>query len=187
MAQKKKRLKIKENLMKKLVVLVVLVMAISLTFGNAFAAVFPHEEAKVEITIPDTWKVEPKGDELHAEVKGETAADDLILIFSIVKGEDLVATIESSTKELEKQFGELKTEKTTEIELNGMKTYCEDCKSADGKYSVSLAMIQTPANKFMLVYYAASPEAEKKYEKDVTDILQSIKPLADEKKAEEKK
>ncbi len=165
--------------MKKITGLVIMLFVLALTFGSAFAATYPHKEGKVEITIPDSWKVTAEGDGMRAEVKGDTDADNLTIDFELVKADDLEKSLVEAEKWITKELGVIKSEKTAEIELNGMKTYVEDFTAQEGKMAVSIALILTPANKFLCLYYFATPEAEKKHEKVITGIIQSIKPLAE--------
>jgi len=165
--------------MRKLSVLFIVVFVLSLTFGSAFAATYPHKEGKVEITIPDTWKVTTEGNNMRVEAKGEEgkADDDIAMDIELVSADNLEKSLDETDKLITKQLGEIVSEKTGEVELNGMKTYIEDFKTKDGKYEVSVALILTPAQKFLCLYYYANPQASAKYEKDVQAILQSIKPL----------
>ena len=182
--------------MKKITCLFIMIFVLSLTSASAFALTYPHREGRVEITLPDNWKdaaarddkasdagidwnVTARGDDMRAEVKGDKADDNLTIDLELVKADDLEKSIEEAQKWISRELGPIKSLSTSEIEINGMMTYIEDFSAREGKMSVSIALMLTPAGKFLCLYCFATAEAEKKYEKVLVDIISSIKPLSE--------
>lgn len=174
--------------MKKFSLVLVAIFVLVLSFGQAFAATYKHADAKVEFSVPDTWKVEQAEGVFTIEAKGETEADNISMQFEAVKAEDITKTMEEAEKEISKwlveKFGKeksvLKEEgKLAELKLNGMDAISQLFTCNDGKFAVEITIIVTPAKKFMALYYYASVEAEKKHEKEIGEIVNSIKPLAE--------
>ncbi len=162
--------------------LTVSLLAVMLTFGVAGAKTFPNIEGKVEISIPDDWKSELKNNVLQVE----SPEDGITLFFDILKDDKIEDALANTEKNITSELGELVTERTAEVMLNGMNTMIEDYKTKDGLVKVSVMLVLTPAGKYMLCYYLGTEEADKKYEKELTEIVGSIKPL-DEKRLEDKK
>ncbi len=174
--------------MKKFSFLLIAVLVLVLSFGQAFAATYKHADAKVEFSVPDSWKVTPADGVFTIEAKGETEADNISMQFEAIKAEDITKTMDEAEKEiakwLEAQFGKeksvLKEEgKLAELKINGMDAISQLFTCNDGKFAVEITIIVTPANKFMALYYYASVEAEKKHSKEIGEIVNSIKPLAE--------
>jgi len=177
--------------MKKLVLILTVVFMVVLSFGPAFAGTFKHNGAQIQFTAPDTWKVSESNEVFTIEAKGETAADNISMEFEVVNADDLEKTMVEAEKQItewaEKQFGKekgkLKEEgKPTELTINGMKAISMLMTCDDGKFAVEVTLIVTPANKFMALYYYATVEAEKKHAKEIGEVVNSIKPIEEEKK-----
>lgn len=120
------------------------------------------------------------------EAKGDTEADNIVMDFEAVNAEELDKTMEEAMKWIQKEmitmFGEEKgalkeSGKMNELKIGGMDAINQLFTCNDGKYAVDITIFITPANKFMALYYYASVEAEKKHEKAISDIINSIKPV----------
>jgi|GEM_PF-3971586 len=142
-------------------------------FGVSEAKTFPNEEAKVQITIFDNWKVELKNNVLVVE----SPEEGINLMLETLKDDNVSAALEKAENVITKELGGLITEKTGEIILNGMPTMLEDYKTKDGLIKVSVMLILTPAKKYMLCYYLGSEDADRKYAKELTEIIGSIKAI----------
>lgn len=149
-------------------------LALMLTFGVSYAKTFPNIEGGVEISAPDRWKDEVKNNVLQIE----SPEEGITLFFDILKDEKLEDALKHTEDNITSVLGELVSEATAEIVLNGMKTVVEDYKTKDGQIKVSVMLILTPSNKFMLCYYIGTEEADKKYEKELTEIVGSIAPIS---------
>ncbi len=150
---------------------------IVLNFNFSYAKTFPNSEGGVEITVPDAWKDSVKNNVLQIE-----SPDGYVtLFFDVLKDENFEDALKNTENNITSVLGELVIEKTAKIILNGMNTFIEDYKTKDGLVKVSVMLIFTPARKYMLCYYIGTEEADKKYEKELTEIAGSIKPITKEK------
>ncbi|OGM05935.1 MAG: hypothetical protein A2008_02195 [Candidatus Wallbacteria bacterium GWC2_49_35] len=174
--------------MKNLVVLSITILLVVLSCGGAFAATYKHSDAKFELSVPDTWKVSNEDGNFRIEAQGDTAADNIVMDFEAVEAEDLSATMEEGmkwiSKEMVEMFGEEKgvlkeSGEMSEIKIGGMDAINQLFTCNDGKYAVDITIFITPSKKFMALYYYATVEAEKKHEKEISDIIKSIKPIED--------
>lgn len=172
--------------MKKLVILSIAVFLVVLSFGGAFAATYKHADAKFELTVPDTWKVSNEDGNFRIEAKGDTDADNIVMDFEAVEAEDLSKTMEEGMKWISKEMVEMfgaekgvlkESGEMSELKIGGMDAINQLFTCNDGKYAVDITIFITPAKKFMALYYYATVEAEKKHEKEITDIIKSIKPI----------
>ncbi len=149
-------------------------LALMITFGVSHAKTFPNIEGGVEISAPDDWKDKVKNNVLQIE----SPEEGITLFFDILKDEKLEDALKHTEDNITSVLGELVSEATAEIVLNGMKTVVEDYKTKDGQIKVSVMLILTPSDKFMLCYYIGTEEADKKYEKELTEIVGSIAPIS---------
>jgi predicted Zn-dependent protease len=153
--------------------LLLLIIAVAIPI---FAKTYPHDGAGVSVTIPDGWEVDGDEDSLHASSKsGEVAISFVILPYGTAN-----AAMNNVQKELGKTFkGYKTTQKSEPITWNGMKGfYTEGDGSVDGvPMHVDTAILKSPTGKVVMVLGAAAKRSFDKYEKQITGILKSLKPL----------
>jgi hypothetical protein len=149
------------------------VLACTLTLP-ALAANFQFSAAKVEITSPEGWKSSQEGD-----VVTIGAPDDSISVVFMVLPEGLEdKAIEEIEKNLEKAIGKVAwKEKPTHEEVNGMPSEIWEGTAKEGKMVVEAMYTNTPADKSLGVYWFSTPEADKKYEKEIETIVKGLKPM----------
>lgn len=157
--------------MNKLVIgLLVLVPALAL------AKTYPHGDAKVSITIPDSWKVETEENSLTANSPDES----VVLLFMVVEATDTDEALKALDKELDKVVKNVKTDgKPEEITVNGMKGVVIDgTGKVDGqKVDLGLLVLSTKSGKVLFGLGFGETGKYKKHEADVEKIFKSIKPL----------
>jgi len=160
-----------KNLVK---ILFIVVVFIALSFGSAMAKEYNNPDSGISVSIPDAWKVSTEGNVFTAK----TSDEGISLTFESVKAEDVEKALAEAQKEIENELGPLTTVSTSEIELNGLGAFVEDCTAIvkGAKISVSMMLIMTPDKKVVLMYYFGTDESEKKYEKELTGIVESLKP-----------
>ncbi len=133
---------------------------------------FSNEAAQVSIDLPAGWKYEAKDGGLSAE----PAEGGFFVHFQTLQGDELNAALDEADKVLAKEVKDLKLGEAKDVEVNGMPAKVVEG-TADGM-EVSFGVVNTPVeNLSLLVYGIGAPETVKKYEKDITFILQSLKPL----------
>jgi hypothetical protein len=163
--------------MKKLLSTALIISALA---ASAFAGTYklPKENPIASIAFPDDWKVKVEDESVDAE-----SADEEVSIY--VEFND-AGSIEGAIQEI---FGYLKkekvtidksTEKKTEAKFKGMDVvnYDWDGEDEDGKCKISVAIIGVTPKRGLLLLYWASPAGEKKHEKALAAIQESITSLA---------
>ena len=151
---------------------------VSLATGLAKEYKVNKEEPIATITLPDDWKVEQEAASLDARTKEE----GIILFAWTDSSETVDASIKECDEYLEKEGVKLdkKTMVKTEAELNGMKVIdvSFDGKDKEGDCKVSFTVIHVTDKEAVSLLYWASPEEEKKHEKELGEIIHSIKKAA---------
>lgn len=140
------------------------------------AKTYPHDGAGVSVTIPNGWNVDGDEDSLHASSKsGEVAISFVILPYGSAN-----VAMNNAQKELGKTFkGYTSSQKPEPITWNGMKGfYTEGDGSIDGvPMHVDTAILKSPKGKVVMILGAAAKRSFDKYEKQITGILKSLKPI----------
>ncbi len=154
---------------------ILLVAFLAIISYQSKATEYPHEEGKVKITIPDTWKVEINEETLTASTQDGTIS----LVFSIIEANTLDAALDEVDKQMATEFQEVKIGEPEEIEINGMSAVSYDGSATTDGTTIYIggSLIMTPSNKVLFIFAAAAPDAMEKYEKDIEAIANSIKPL----------
>ncbi len=143
----------------------------------AFSGDYNHEEAKLKITIPDTWKVEEEeGLFVASSPDGEAA-----VVLTMIEAEGVEAGIKAAVEQIETQYKDLKYDDPVETKINGLDVWGFDgsglLKETNSKCSFSIALIVSPSGKIMFFHCVISENVKDKYDKDVDKIIESIKPL----------
>ena len=158
--------------------------AATLFFAFAFAAVLSapafaetrtHAAAKVSIEIPAGYKVEAGENNMTIT----DPAGELGVFFLILESDDLQKALKAVDKEVGKVAKGVKwDDEPSEVKLNGM-----DAVGLDGKGTVDgvaaelgVMLVNTPADKILLVLGAVESDKAKKHEAAVEGMLKSIKP-----------
>ena len=120
--------------------------------------------------------------ELEDESLDASSPDgDISINLEFNDAESLAGAIEESIGSLKKNKVNIDkaTEKKTETEFHGMVVvnFDWDGVDADGKCKISLTILGVTPKKALLMLYWATPESEKKHEKDLAAIQQSITSL----------
>lgn len=134
-----------------------------------------HAAAKVSIDVPDGWKIDAEEDNMTIT----DAADECAIFFIVLETDDLHKALDAIDSELSKVAKNIKWEdKPSELKLNGMDAIALDGKGKiDGTDAdMGVMLINTPADKILLVLGAVESAKSSKHEADVEKILKSIKP-----------
>ncbi len=141
--------------------------------GSIHAGTHLFDGGRITLELPDTWKI----DTAECELSTEAVYDEgtMTMAFMALKPEELIASIDAAQKEIEKEVGELKLEKTSEVMVSGMKAFRKRYSTADESIKVIVTAAVTPHNRF-LVYYHFAPEAvSKKHESDIKMVEDGIR------------
>ena len=161
---------------------VIRILALSLIalISTATAGTYklPKENPIASIAFPAGWKVE--ADEVSLDAA--SADEEISINIEVTDAESLQGAIEETLGYLKKHKVKLNeaSQKKTEAEVKGMKVVNIDWdgEDEDGKCKISLTVLAVTPKKMLLMLYWATPEAEKKHEKDLGSIQNSITPLA---------
>lgn len=141
--------------------------------GILSAATHQFDGGKITLELPDGWKIDTAECELSAEAVYEEGT--MTMAFLALKPEELIASLDAAQKEIEKEVGELKLEKTSEVTISGMKAFRKRYVTAGESVAVTVTAAITPHNRF-LVYYHFAPEAvSKKHESDIKKVEDGIR------------
>ena len=156
--------------------LTLIFLAATLLPASTFAKTYPHEEAKVQVDIPDTWKVEIEDDTLQATAPKDAAG----LVFSIVEAKELAAALESLEKELSSIVKDMKALGEPEkVKFNGMEGYTINGKGKIEGVDVDLGVmiLKAPSGKVIVVLGFTSSKSTEKQDAAIEGIFKSLKPM----------
>ena len=137
----------------------------------------PKEESIFSVKFPDSWKVTQEDESLEA-----LSGDEAVAIWMQT---DDASTLEDSIKANVDYLIEqgvkldLKTQKETEGEHNGMPMRTVSWKGTDTESAcaVSLVLLRPTKDTAITMLYWATEEEVKKNTKDINAVLESMKPL----------
>lgn len=149
-------------------------------FSSAFAGThkIPKGDAIATVTVPDKWKTEAEDDSL------DIVSDDEEVYINIeaLDYESVEGAVKEAMGYLQKNKVKVDpaTAKKQAGEANGMKFENVDFDGTDedGPCKISITVLGVTPKKALVLLYWASPEAEKKHEKELSAIQASIKPVA---------
>ena len=152
------------------------VLSVLLIPALSLAKTHTHAPAKVQVDIPDNWKVEAEDDTLSA-----TSADETLgLVFTILAASDVDAALDALDEELSSFITGLRpTGDAKPATVNGMRGV-----SVDGKgtiegvaMDIGLMVLQAPSGKVIVILGFAAEGTMGQHERDVQSIFQSLKPV----------
>jgi len=140
----------------------------------------PDDNPVASFTIPASWGPSEYEDGVEA-ILDDGSIYIAVEAADISSSKDVSSAMIESLKYLTKKGVTVNSDsvKQTEAKLNGMDVVDIkwEGKDSDGECEVSLAIVVVTAKKGLLLTYWGSPEAKKKYDKDLQAIAESIKPL----------
>ena len=141
--------------------------------GSLHAGAHLFDGGKITLELPDAWKIDTAECELSAEAVYDEGT--MTMAFLALKPEELIASLEAAQKEIEKEVGELKLEKTSEVTISGMKAFRKRYSTEGDLVSVTVTAAITPHNRFLVYYHFAPEEVSKKHESDVKKVEDGIR------------
>lgn len=145
----------------------------------AFAKTFklPDENSVASITIPDAWKSK----EIDKGVEAQSADSEVYFAVEATDAKGMEKTVEEAVEYLKGQgvTVDSSTMKQTEGTVNGMKGWdiTWNGKDKEGNAIISLTILAVSDKDALIITYWASPEGTKKYDKELGEILNSVKKL----------
>lgn len=162
--------------MKTRLLLAVLLAAALITtpaFGKTFKV--PDEKPVASITVPDSWKSK----EIDKGIEAQSGDGEVYFAVEATDAKGLEKTIEEAVEYLKGQGVTVdeSTMKQTEGSINGMKgvDITWSGKDKEGAAIISLTVLAVSDDDALMITYWASPEGTKKYDKELGEIINSIK------------
>ena len=143
----------------------------------AFAKTFkvPDEGSFASITIPDDWKSK----EIDKGVEAQSKDDEVYFAVEATDAKGVEKTIEEAVDFLKEQgvTVDTKTQKQSEGKINGMEgvDITWNGKDKEGDAIISLTILAVRKDKALIITYWASPEGTKNHDKELGEILKSVK------------
>ncbi len=137
----------------------------------------PEGEPSANITIPDKWTVKTVGEGV------ETTSPDGAVHFLVTPGERKVAESMGEVMRYIRATGGMTVDpaslKRDDGKLNGMdvKNVSWNAKDKKGEMRIRYHIVSMPPKRPLLLVSWASPEAEKKHERELKAMLQSFKKI----------
>lgn len=141
--------------------------------GRLQAATHLFDGGKITIELPDAWKIDTAECELSAEAVYDEGT--MTMAFLALKPEELIASLDAAQKEIEKEVGELKLQKTSEVTISGMKAFRKQYSSAENLITVTVTAAITSHNRFLVYYHFAPDAVTKKHEGDIKKVEDGIR------------
>ncbi|MFT3698430.1 MAG: hypothetical protein QM831_35125 [Kofleriaceae bacterium] len=144
--------------------------------GHEFQEERVHEAGQVKMTIPHGWQVNGDGDTMNIESPDHSVD----LQVTVVDGSDLAATLVGVGVGMLVGYDDLALEGApVSGQINGMNALFQDGR---GKFhgepvNLSVGLIDTPANKFLLVVGEAEPGAFEEHRHAIKHFIEDIRPL----------
>ena len=155
-------------MMKNIIVLVLLLYA-----GLAFCGTAVDADAQIQLSYPDSWLSEYDNGTLFI-----SSPDSIINIsFTTMDAQSLDSAMIEVAGTMVQELGELQEGVQSEVEINGLSCWIWDTATKDNAVSASVMLVISPTGKILMVFAAAATDLMTRYDKEISEILQSIKPL----------
>lgn len=152
-------------------------LALYPAFAEAKSYTIPDPNPVAVITIPDSWETK----ELAYGIETTTEDEEYYLLIEVT---DKKTAEKDVTKTLEWLLGkgvsiDAATQKERAISINGMEGFMLywDGKDEDGPTQVSISLLQINDSKGLVVTGWGSVEGQKDNLKELTDLMNSLKPV----------
>ncbi|NTF45498.1 histidine kinase [Rhizobium sp. AC27/96] len=161
----------------KKILLIAAALAAFPMLANAKTLAFPSEAPIASVTIPDNWK--PQETETGIDANSPDAA--IYFALDVASGDNVEKVIGDAVDFLDKNGVKIdaSTRKDDDSnEVNGMKMSILNWQGtdADGPVNINLGVLSPAPNKILVLTYWGSKDDQAKHEKEVLDIIGSIKP-----------
>jgi hypothetical protein len=135
-----------------------------------------HSEAQVRIWVPDHWRVD---DRVGNMLVMADPNDEVSIMFAVVEGEDLLTALLAVTEGVLEEVDDVRLVGAPgEASFNGMDALIQDGTGVvDGvDVDLSVGVVLTPADKFLLIVGLAESGALARHEQTVLAVLEGLKP-----------
>lgn len=140
-----------------------------------FSRTIDFPQAQVSAQIPDKWIIEPEN---GAYTIKSPDGGSVSLAMVPLEATDMEKAVDEAEKTIFDGIGQLTPVSEAQTgEMNGMKYVETQATAMNGQISVSLTLILTPAEKWLMVAYFGAVNKEALWQKDVAFIASSVKPV----------
>ncbi|HNV72660.1 MAG TPA: hypothetical protein PKO06_23325, partial [Candidatus Ozemobacteraceae bacterium] len=146
---------------------------LSICCGIAVAATIPHEEAQVQIWVPDGWVQKSEG----ADLTAQTPKGDISIVYSVIEAENLKTALDQAEADIRKEVGEFEISEPKEKTHNGMQMLDFDGTAMEGRMDLSISLFKTPSGKILAIYAFAAAGSVEKHQDDLIKMISEVKPL----------
>jgi len=148
-------------------------LACNLLFAEKYE--YPKNKGLITINIPDSWVVTYN----EGIMKTHTAEEEIYMDFESVDVNNVTEVMEAAFKYVETNGVKVDPEsvKTTESKLNGMDVveFAALDKDKDGACEICIGLLIVSDTKGVVYTYWGSTKHEKKFAKQISGIINSIK------------
>jgi hypothetical protein len=132
-------------------------------------------DAALEVWYPERWNVERANGTVTITAPG----DDVALSFVTVPGEKLDDALAALDAQLGRLATDIQSGKPSETTINGMKAVVVDGKGKvkGRRVDLSVALVLRPGKKVMMMLGFVESSKLKSYERELTKIVTSMRPL----------
>ena len=150
----------------------ILLLSLNTAYGNTIE--IPNSGLKID--VQPKWQA--TFEEGNLNIKSPDGGS-VGMAFVTLENADLKAAVQEAEKEIIEAVGPLNiTQNSTEGEMNGLK-YVEQLATAmDGKLNVSLTLVLSPSQKWVLIAYFAAVEKEAQWQADLGKMAASLLPVS---------
>jgi hypothetical protein len=159
--------------------LAVLGLSLSVLPVAAQAKVFelPDEKPAITVTLPDAWSPE----EIDKGAQATSPDSSIYVALEIEKAKDTQKAVADALIWLKKKGVKFdqSSQRKKEGEINGLPVvHIEfDGRDDDGPTLVTLSVFVLSGDRIGILTYWGSPEGQKKYDRQLTGIINSLQPL----------
>jgi hypothetical protein len=149
---------------------------ILLTLTTAYGNTIEIPNSGLKIDVQPKWQAAFEEGSLNIK---SPDGGSVGMAFVTLENPDLQAAVQEAEKEIIEAVGPLNiTQNSTEGEMNGLK-YVEQLATAmDGKLNVSLTLVLSPTQKWVLIAYFGAVAKEAQWQADLGKMAASLQPIS---------
>jgi hypothetical protein len=160
----------------RIILIAAAVLALAATATTASAKPIVSKTGQVQVELPDDWNAQAEGDVLLV------AADknkEIVVVFMILPKEETQKALAALDAKIGKDVKNDKWNKPQQVTLNEMSGVAvEGTADLKGKpCSIAAMVLSTPNNHNVVVFGAVRADKEAAHQKEITAIMQSLKPV----------
>jgi hypothetical protein len=158
--------------------LFIFALLISIHISAFSQETFIHNYGQVQITLPENWFYALNED---GSMTVYAPNKEMTVNVHVLEAKDLDSAFKELESDLQRRFKDTKLETPVELDLNGMHALSIKGQAQDGKISLIYTILITKTNRILAIGAPSKVEFSKKYETQLSEFIQSIKPVEKEK------